>query len=38
MILGIPDPWILLGYALAIGLTILCVLYGLLSWLRGRGG
>ncbi len=29
--LGIDDPWILLGYGLAIGLTIVCVIYG---WLK----
>ena len=34
---GIPDPWVVLGYALAIGLAILCILYGLLSWNRGSG-
>jgi hypothetical protein len=37
-VLGIPDPWIVLGYAIAIGLALLCILYGLLAWLRGRGG
>jgi hypothetical protein len=36
-ILGIPDPWIVLGYALAIVLALLCILYGLLSWIRGTG-
>jgi hypothetical protein len=29
---GIDDPWIWGGYALAIGLTILCVVYGLWKW------
>jgi hypothetical protein len=28
---GIDDPLILLGYGLAIGLTIVCILYGLLK-------
>jgi hypothetical protein len=36
--LGIPDPSIVFGYALAIGLALLCILYGLLASLRGRGG
>jgi len=35
-VLGIPDPWVFLGYALAIGLALVCFLYGLLSWWRGR--
>ncbi len=25
---GIDDPWILLGYGLAIGFTLACVVYG----------
>lgn len=25
---GIDDPWILTGYGLAIGLTIICIIYG----------
>jgi len=37
-VLGIPDPWILLAYALAIGLALLCILYGILASLGGRGG
>lgn len=28
---GIDDPWILLGYGLAIGSTIACIIYG---WLK----
>jgi hypothetical protein len=32
MILGIPDPQILLGYGLAIGLALACIVYGLLNW------
>lgn len=30
--LGINDPWILLGYGLTLGLTLACVLYGLMNW------
>jgi len=33
--LGINDPWILLGYGLSIGLMLACVLYGLLNWNTG---
>jgi hypothetical protein len=36
-ILGIPDPWVVAGYILAIGLALLCILYGLISWNRGSG-
>ncbi len=32
MLLGIPDLQILLGYGLAIGLTLACIVYGLLNW------
>jgi hypothetical protein len=35
MILGIPDPQILLGYALAIGFAIACIVYGWLHWNDG---
>lgn len=38
MILGIPDPQILLGYCLAIGLAIACIVYGLLNWNREGDG
>jgi len=38
MILGIPDPQILLGYALAIGLALACIVYGLLNWNKGGNG
>jgi hypothetical protein len=38
MILGIPDPQILLGYGLAIGFTLACVVYGLLNWNKGANG
>jgi hypothetical protein len=34
MILGIPDPQILIGYGLAIGLALACIVYGLLNWNR----
>jgi len=34
MILGIPDPQIVIGYGLAIGLALACVVYGLLNWNR----
>jgi hypothetical protein len=36
-VLGIPDPWIVLGYALALGLALLCILYGILAWRGGPG-
>jgi hypothetical protein len=26
--LGIDDPWILAGYGLAIGFTLICIVYG----------
>ncbi|MFA6224673.1 MAG: symporter small accessory protein [Methanoregula sp.] len=32
MLLGIPDPQILIGYGLAVGLALACIVYGLLSW------
>jgi hypothetical protein len=32
MIFGIPDLQIVIGYGLAIGLAIACVVYGLLNW------
>lgn len=32
MILGIPDPQIWIGYGLAIGLALACIVYGLLNW------
>jgi len=31
MLLGIDDPWIILGYVLMIGSAIACVVYG---WLK----
>jgi len=30
--LGIDDPWIILGYALSIGCTVIAVLYGWWKW------
>jgi hypothetical protein len=36
-VLGIPDPWIVLAYALAIGLALFCILHGLLEWKKGPG-
>ncbi|MHB8164043.1 MAG: symporter small accessory protein [Methanoregula sp.] len=32
MLLGIPDPQIWIGYGLAIGLALACIVYGLLNW------
>ena len=34
MMLGIDDPWIILGYSLAIGSTVAGVIYGWLYWNR----
>jgi hypothetical protein len=34
MILGIPDLQIVIGYGLAIGLALACIVYGLLNWNR----
>jgi len=34
MLLGIPDPQILIGYGLAIGLALACIVYGLLNWYK----
>ncbi len=33
--LGINDPWIAAAYLLCIGSTVLCVVYGLITWNRG---
>ena len=30
--LGIDDPWIILGYGLSIGFTLVAVVYGWLKW------
>lgn len=35
MLLGIPDPQILIGYGLAIGLALACIVYGILNWNKG---
>jgi hypothetical protein len=32
MLFGIPDPQIWIGYGLAIGLALACIVYGLLHW------
>lgn len=32
MLLGISDPQILIGYGLAIGLVLACVVYGWMNW------
>ena len=37
MIFGIPDPQIVLGYGLAIGLALACIVYGWLYWNEGDG-
>jgi hypothetical protein len=36
MLLGIPDPQILIGYGLAIGLALACIVYGYLYWNEGE--
>ncbi|MBI0582520.1 MAG: hypothetical protein JET69_05855 [Methanomassiliicoccales archaeon] len=33
--LGIDDPQIIVGYALAIGLGLMCLAYGILHWNDG---
>jgi len=35
--LGIPDPQILIGYALSIGFALASFVYGLLNWNTGEG-
>jgi hypothetical protein len=32
MLLGIPDPQIIIGYVLAIGFALACIVYGLLNF------
>ncbi|MCX5671666.1 MAG: hypothetical protein NTU94_10150 [Planctomycetota bacterium] len=32
---GISDPWVWSGYLLCIASTVLCVLYGIVSWNKG---
>ena len=34
-VLGIPDPQIWIAYGLALGLTLACIVYGLLKWNEG---
>jgi hypothetical protein len=34
-LLGIDDPWILGGYIFTIGVTLACILYGILNWNKG---
>ncbi len=34
--LGIDDTYVLLGYLLCIGSTVLCAVYALLAWNRGQ--
>ncbi len=36
LILGIEDPWIILGFVFLIGSTIACVIYGWLNWNKGE--
>jgi hypothetical protein len=33
--LGIDDPYVWSAYLLCIGSTVLCVIYGLVTWNRG---
>ncbi|WP_328590975.1 symporter small accessory protein [Methanofollis fontis] len=35
---GISDPGIWMGYLLALGFALACVVYGLLNWNNGVGG
>jgi hypothetical protein len=35
LVLGIPDPWVLSAYILAILSMLLCVVYGALNWNKG---
>ena len=34
--LGFDDVWILVAYLLCVASAILCVVYGLINWNRGR--
>jgi len=34
--LGIQDPYVLLAYLLCVASTVLCVIYGLVTWNRGE--
>lgn len=38
MLFGIPDPQIVLGYGLSIGLALACIVYGWLYWNEGDNG
>lgn len=33
--LGIDDPQIIIGYALALGLGLICLIYGIINWNKG---
>lgn len=35
MYLGIADFWVFMAYALCIGSSLLCVVYGALNWNKG---
>ena len=35
-LLGIKDSYVLAGYLLCIGSTLVCVIYGLITWSRGE--
>ena len=35
LVFGIPDPQIWIGYGLAIGFTLACIVYGILNWNKG---
>ena len=37
-LLGISDPYIWVGYVTAIGSTVVCILYGLLSGRNDKNG
>jgi hypothetical protein len=34
-LLGIDDPQIIIGYALALGLGLICLIYGIRNWNKG---
>lgn len=36
MILGIEDPFVIAGYAVAIGLVVVCVVYGWMNRDKGE--
>lgn len=35
LLFGLHDPWIIMGYLLCIGSTLLCIVYGATNWNRG---